>query len=210
MKFAEQLLAGLFRPQLLLVAAAHSGGQMVINIRIERVELGDMLLDILTHGVAVVGAGVFDRLQTELGDELTDFAFAIVEQRTQYGDAAARQRRYRQKGAQLAAGHEIHKKCFYGIVIMMGKRDLVEAKLLGAAVGGSAAEVGTGEAGAAAFFGVCLHDVYVVAVMRKAEASAEFLQLGLGKIGGKHAVDGVAGKLEGNQRIFFDFCEHSG
>ena len=151
MKFAEQLLAGLFRPQLLLVAAAHSGGQMVINIRIERVELGDMLLYILTHGVAVVGAGVFDRLQTELGDELTDFAFAIVEQRTQHGDAAARQRRYRQKGAQLAAGHEIHKKCFYGIVIMMSERHLVEAQLLGTAVGGSAAEVGAGEAGAAAF-----------------------------------------------------------
>ena len=93
---------------------------------------------------------------------------------------------------------------------MMGERHLVEAQLLRAAVGGSAAEVGAGEAGAAAFFGVCLHDVDIIAVMRKAEASAEFLKLGLGEIGCKHAVDGVAGKLEGNRRIFFDFCEHSG
>ena len=92
---------------------------------------------------------------------------------------------------------------------MMGERHLVEAQLLRAAVGGSAAEVGAGEAGAAAFFGVSFHDVDIIAVMRKAEASAEFLKLGLGKIGRKHAVDGVAGKLEGNRRIFFDFCEHS-
>ena len=63
---------------------------------------------------------------------------------------------------------------------------------------------------AAALFCVRLHDVDVVAVMRKAEASAEFLQLSLGEVGRKHAVHGVAGKLEGNRRIFFDFCEHSG
>ena len=93
---------------------------------------------------------------------------------------------------------------------MMSERHLVEAQLLGAAVGGSAAEVGAGEAGAAALFCVRLHDVDVVAVMRKAEASTEFLQLGLGKIGRKHAVHSVAGKLEGNRRIFFDFCEHRG
>ena len=91
---------------------------------------------------------------------------------------------------------------------MVRQRNLVEAELLCAAVGGGAAEIGAGEAGAAAFLCVCRHYVNIVAVVCKAELRAEGLQLRLGKVGGKHAVDGVAGKVKGYRRIFFDFRQH--
>lgn len=94
----------------------------------------------------------FDRLQAKFCYQLADFLLAVVEQRTQYRDAGARQRRYRQKCAQLAAGHKIHEEGFHCIVIVVRQCHLVEAQLLRAAVGGCAAEVGTGEAGAAALF----------------------------------------------------------
>ena len=78
-----------------------------------------MLLDVLTHGVTVIRTRIFYRLQVQLCYQLADFLLAVVEQRAQYRDAGARQWRYRQKGAQLAAGHKIHKEGFYGIVIVV-------------------------------------------------------------------------------------------
>ena len=91
---------------------------------------------------------------------------------------------------------------------MVRQCHLVEAELLRAAAGGCTAEIGTGKAGAAAFFCVCRHYVNIVTVVCQAELRAEGLQLCLGKVVCKHAVDGVAGKVEGNRRIFFDFRQH--
>ena len=91
---------------------------------------------------------------------------------------------------------------------MVRQGHLVEAKLLCAAVGGCTAEIGTGKAGAATLFFVRCHYVNIVTVVCKAELRAEGLQRRLGKVRCKHAVDGVAGKVEGNRRIFFDFRQH--
>lgn len=125
---------------------------MLVDFRILSIERCDVLLDVLTHGVTVIRTRIFDRLQAQFCHQLADFLLAVVEQRAQYRDAGARKRRYGQKGAQLAAGYKIHKEGFYGIVIVVRQCHLVEAKLLRAAVGGCTAEIGTGEAGAAALF----------------------------------------------------------
>lgn len=93
MEFIGQLfLVQLGRPQLLIGGAAHGCGQMVIDLGTEAFQLADMFFDVLTLGMAVVRAGIAQRLQFKLADVFDDLAFAVIQQRPQYGQAGLRQR----------------------------------------------------------------------------------------------------------------------
>lgn len=84
------LLVELAWPQCFWVGGrAHGGCQVVVYFWVGAIELGNVLFDVLTHGVPIIGTGIFEWLDAEAFYHFADFALAVVEQGAQDGDVRA-------------------------------------------------------------------------------------------------------------------------
>lgn len=156
-------------------------GHVVIEMGNFFFKTPSQFLHILALGLAVIGAGIGQRVKANLFADGNDFRFPVKKQGPDDGHAAAGKMGHGQEGLVLPRLEEIQHQGFHGVIIVMGQGNLAAAKFAGFAVHRGPAEVGTGKARGVAPMAPEGLDIDLLRIMGESVGVAEVFQFFLGK-----------------------------